>query len=172
MSVIRHDCNELQKPTAISGRFLKLVEGHSGLFNIQVDRRALQPRLRCLSQSRHRATVRSKFVACFPSIVGTLTHRADETTFITWKPRAVRRSSQQPVPTTRFEHGSLRNGEATCKKIVREAYASRSHNSVRNTLTKLFYINFFSTSSGAAAYVLGSIEQLARPWLKLRIALE
>ena len=34
------------------------------------------------------------------------------------------------------------------------------------------YKNRFSTSSGAAAYVLGVIEQLARPWLKLRIALE
>jgi hypothetical protein len=34
------------------------------------------------------------------------------------------------------------------------------------------YRNRFSTSSGAAAYVLGVIEQLARPWLKLRIALE
>src|SRR5688572_12107047 len=32
--------------------------------------------------------------------------------------------------------------------------------------------NFCSTSSGARAYVLGSIEQLARPWLRLRIALE
>ena len=32
--------------------------------------------------------------------------------------------------------------------------------------------NFCSTSSGAGAYVLGSIEQLARPWLRLRIALE
>lgn len=34
------------------------------------------------------------------------------------------------------------------------------------------YKNRFSTSSGAAAYVLGVIEQLARPWLKLRMALE
>ena len=34
------------------------------------------------------------------------------------------------------------------------------------------YRNFFNTSSGAAAYVLGVIEQLARPWLRLRMALE
>lgn len=34
------------------------------------------------------------------------------------------------------------------------------------------YKNLRNTSSGAGEYVLGSIEQLARPWLNERIALE
>jgi len=42
-----------------------------------------------------------------------------------------------------------------------------------NELTqRTHHKNRFSTSSGAVAYVLDSIEQLARPWQRLRLALE